>query len=253
MGWVFGTIATALAVLLVWGMFAPRSQWRVLRAWSVADPHDREPGRAVYGWIRLVSAIGVAGLAAVGVVGASTVMANRPQPPPPLSPLRVMWGAPAPQLLERVSSNLAEAPAGLVEVPILGYQRFDDGIPAYVLDLREFTMLGDPDPAGIAGSEPEEGTSAIGSSNVLVHVRGPVLCIPRAVVVVESETAVQVGVFYGAPDDPQGETVDHVASCPLDDPVTGSLLIPVQLSGPVLDRVVTDLEGEPIAHVPVPD
>ncbi len=253
MGWVFGTITAVLAVLLVWGMVEPRSQWRVLRAWSVADPHDREPGMAVYGWIRLASAVGVVGLAAVGVAGASTVIANQPQPPPPLSPLRIMWGSPPPQLLGRVSSNLGEAPAGLVEVPILGYQTFDDGIPAYVLDLREFTMLGDPDPAGIVGSEPEEGTSAIGSSNLLVHVRGPVLCIPRAVVVIESETAVEVGVFYGAPDDPGGGPVDHVASCPLDDPVTGSLLIPVQLSGPVRDRVVTDLEGEPIANVRVPD
>lgn len=253
MGWVFGTISVTLAVLLVWGMLAPRSQWRVLRAWSVADPHDHEPGGAVYGWLRLASAVGVVGLAIVGVVAAGTAVANLPKPPPPLSPLRIMWGSPTPQLLDRISVSLPVAPAGLVGIPILGYQDFDDGIPAYLLDLREFTMLGDPAPAGITGSEPDEGSSAIGSSNLLVHVRGPVLCIPRAIVVVESETAVEVGVFYGAPDDPEGEAVDHAASCSLDDPITGSLLIPVQLSGPVLDREVRDLEGEPVSHVRAPD
>jgi hypothetical protein len=252
-GWVFGTISVTLAVLLVWGLLAPRSQWRTLRAWSVADPHDHEPGGAVYGWLRLASAVGVVGLGVVGVVAAGTAVANMPKPPPPLSALQIMWGSPAPQLLDRVSANLAEPPADLVEIPILGYQDFDNGIPSYLLDLRKFTMLGDPDPAGMTGVEPEEGTSAIGASNLLVHVRGPVLCIPRAIVVIETETTVQVGVFYGAPDHPEGEAVDHVASCSPDDPVTGSLLIPVQLSGPVLDREVRDLTGEPIDYVRVPD
>lgn len=247
---VFGTIAATLGLLLLWGLLAPRGQWRVLRAWSVVDPHRDEPGGAAFGWLRLSAGLGVAGLAVVGIVGASTAVANRPEPPPPPTPLQLMWGSPAPQLLDRVSLNLGVAPGDLTEMPLLGYQTFDDGIPRYLLELSEFSLLGDPEPLGLEGTEPDKDSSAIGVSNLLVHVRGPLLCIPREIVVVETETTVQIGVFYGLPDDPAGAPVDHVASCRPDDPLTGSLLIPVQLSGPVLDRQVLDLAGEPIDEVP---
>jgi hypothetical protein len=253
MEWVFGTITVTLGVLLIWGLVAPRGQWRVLRAWSVADPRRDEPGGAVFGWIRLSAGIGVIGLAVVGIVGASSVVASLPKPPPPPTPVQIMWGSPAPHLLNRVSLNLGAAPAGLAEMPVLGYQSFDDGIPNYVLELRPYTLLGDPAPSGIEGAEPGKDTSAIGVSNLLVHVRGPLLCIPREIVVIETETTVQIGVYYGMPDDPAGAPIDHVASCSAEDPLTGSLLVPVQLSGPVLDREVQNLAGEALDDVPAPD
>ncbi|MDF1479470.1 hypothetical protein PYV02_10290 [Leifsonia sp. H3M29-4] len=252
MAWVFGTIAATLGVLLLWGLVAPRGQWRILRAWSVADPHRDEPGGAVFGWLRLSAGIGVVGLAVVGIVGATSVVSNMPKPPPPRTPLQLMWGSPAPHLLDRVSLNLGAPPEGLVEIPALGYQDFDDGIPSYLLELRGYTLLGDPEPLGLEGAEPEEGTSALGASNLLVHVRGPILCIPREIVVIETETTVQIGVYYGAPDDPAGAPVDHAASCRVDDPLTGSLLIPVQLTGPVGDREVQNLAAEPIDYVHAP-
>jgi hypothetical protein len=250
---VFGTIAVTLGVLLIWGLVAPRGQWRILRAWSVADPHRNEPGGAVFGWIRLSAAVGVIGLAVVGIVGASAVVASLPKPPRPPTPVQIMWGSPVPHLLNRVSLNLGAPPAGLAEMPVLGYQTLDDGIPNYVLELRPYTLLGDPEPPGIEGTEPEKDSSAIGVSNLLVHVRGPVLCIPREIVVIETETTVQIGVYYGVPNDPAGAPVDHVASCSPDDPLTGSLLIPVQLSGPVLDREIVDLAGEALDEVSAPD
>lgn len=248
MSWVFGAMAAVLGGLLVWGLLAPRSQWRVLRGWSVADPHASEPGGIAYALTRLISGIGVVALVVVGVLAAApAVVPPRSMPAPSL--VERLWGAPEPRLLNRVFISLAVPPDGLVEVPVLGYQTFDDGIPDYLLELRAFTLLGDAAPEGLIGAEPDEGTSALGSSNLLVHVRGPILCLPRAVVVVESDDAVQVAVYYGLPDAADGGPIDHVTGCAVDDPLTGSLLIPVQLSGPVLERRVIDLAGEPIGYV----
>jgi hypothetical protein len=73
------------------------------------------------------------------------------------------------------------------------------------------------------------------------------------VVVVETEETVQVAVYYGLPNSADGSPVDHIAGCDPADPLTGSLLIPVQLSGPVLDRTVIDLAGNEIPFVPTPE
>lgn len=251
---MFGIVAVTLGILLVWGLVSPRSQWRVLRSWAASDPHRNEPGGAAYGFLRLGSAVGVIGLAIVGVVGASSmVVANLPRDTPRVSPVEIMWGAPPPLLLNRVFVTVSTPPEGLVEMPVLGYQTFDEGIDAYLLDLRHYALLGDSDPAGLIGSDPEEGSSAIGSSNLLVNVRAPILCIPRAVLVVETEDTVQVAVYYGLPDSKDGSPVDSVAGCSPDDPLTGSLLIPVQLSGPVLERTVIDLAGDELRYVKTVD
>lgn len=250
MAWVFGTLTFTLALLFVWGLVSPRSQWRVLRGWSVSDTHRNEPGGATYGMLRLGSAVGVIGLATVAIVAVTSAVANLPDPPRAKPAVEQMWGDPAPQLVNRIPRNLPSPPVGLVEVPVLGYQTFDDGIPDYLLEMREFSLLGDAAPAGILGAEPEEGTSAIGSSNLLLHVRGPVLCIPRAVVVIETDTTVQVAVYFGLPDPlDEAAVVDHVAGCPADSHLTSSMLLPVQLSGPVLDRSVQALDGTELDYV----
>ncbi len=249
MGWVFGTIAVTLGILAVWGLLSPRSQWRVLHSWAAADPHRSEPGGAAYAFLRLGSALGVLGLGVVGVMAAVAAMQNLPDPPAPPSAVERMWGKPVPQLLNRVFLNTATPPEGLAEAPVLGYQTFDDGIDNYLLDIPRYTRLGDPEPPGLIGTDPVEGTSALGSSNLLLHVRAPILCIPRAVLVVETEESVQVAVYYGLPDDPAGAPIDHRAACAAGDPLTGSMLIPVQLSGPVLDRTVIDLAGNEIPFV----
>jgi L-aminopeptidase/D-esterase-like protein len=101
-------------------------------------------------------------------------------------------------------------------------------------------------------------SGGIGSASIVVHVRGPVLCIPKSAVVIETETTVQVGVYYGLPDPlpgPDGSVtpVDSVAGCPADAAVTGSVLVPLQLSAPVGDREVQSLDGTPIGRVQVVD
>jgi hypothetical protein len=247
-GLVFGTIAATLAVLLVWGLVSPRSQWRVLRSWSVDDVHRFEPGGTAIGLTRLASGVGLAALVAVGAVGASTIVAGLPKPARPPSAVEEMWGAPAPHLLNRVFTASGQARGDLLSVPILGFQTFDEGVPEYLIDVPHFALLGEEDVPGLIGAEPDFGTSAIGQSNLLVQVRGPILCIPRDVVVVETETTVQVGVFYGLPDAAAASS-DHLAGCRADDTLTASLLIPIQLSGPVLDRAVLDLAGTEVPYV----
>ena len=58
MGWFFSILAITLGIIFVWGVFAPRSQWRALSAWSVSDEHAHEPGGTAYGWRRFLSALG---------------------------------------------------------------------------------------------------------------------------------------------------------------------------------------------------
>jgi len=259
-GWVFGVIAASLGVFFLWGLVAPRSQWRVLSAWSVSNPYANEPGGASYGWRRLFSGLGVLGLGVVALLGATPgLLAALPQQELPVSPVRTMWGAPAPQLVNRSVYGSATAPAGLVQVPVLGYQDLDavGELPPYLLTLNLFTLLGDPTPSGYIGSAPAEGFSGVGPADLVVNVRGSVLCIPREAVVIETDTTVQIAIYYGLPDPEPvvGQDTppapDHVTGCPLDDPVTGSVLIPITLSAELGDRTVETLDSLEIRKVKV--
>lgn len=252
MGWFFGIVAVTLGLVLAWGLVSPRSQWRVLRAWSVADRHRDEPGGIAYGFVRLFSALGIAGLAAVGLVGASTIIGGPVRQAAPPTVAEQVWGSPAPLLLNRVTVGATEAPADLLSAPVLAYRTFDEGIDSYLLQAVPYSLLGDQDVPGLLGEVPEEGTSAIGASNLLINVRGPLLCIPRQAVVVETEQTVQVGVFYGLPDTADGTPADSLTSCTADAAVTGSLLVPLQLSGPVGDRTVIDLTGAEVPYARLP-
>lgn len=258
MSWVFGVVAVSLGIYFLWGLFAPRSQWRALSAWSVSDPHAHEPGGASYGWRRLLSAVGVLGLAAVGAISVTPgVLAALPQEAPLVSPVEVMWGKPLPQLVDRSVYGSTTVPGGLVEVPVLGYQDLDelDELPTYLLDMRHFSLLGDTSPSGLIGAYPGDGYSGVGPADFLVNVRGSVLCIPRSAVVIESETTVQVAIYYGLPDaEPAADGTpapapDHIAGCPADDPVTGSVLIPITLAAELGDRTVQTLTGDEVPKV----
>lgn len=252
MGWVFGILAATLGIVFLWGVLSPRSQWRALSAWSVADEHAHEPGGAAYGWRRLLSAIG---LLSVGAVVALAALAayTPPAPAQTLSHVRQMWGAPDPTVIDRIITALGAPPAGLVEVPISGYQAYDseDGLPDYLDGLKAYEYLGKLEVAGYVGSIPEVGFSGLDYADLVVHVSGPILCIPHQVVVVESETDVKIGVFYGRPDPADGSVPDNVAGCPLDSPLTGSVLIPLDLQSPVGDRLVEALDATELASVPL--
>lgn len=258
MNWVFGLVVVSLGIYFLWGFLAPRSQWRALSAWSVSDAHAHEPGGASYGWRRLLSAVGILGIAGVGIVAATPgVLAALPREPPLVSPVEVMWGAPAPQLVDRSVYGSTTVPDGLVEVPVLGYQNLDelDDLPLYLLEIRHFSLLGDEAPAGYIGSYPGDGFTGIGPADLVVNVRGSVLCIPRSAVVIETETTIQVAIYYGLPnpsplaDDTPAPAPDHLAGCPADDPNTGSVLIPITLISELGDRTVQTLTGDEVPKV----
>lgn len=250
--------------MLLWGLVAPRSQWRVLSAWSVSNPHAHEPSGASYGWRRLLSAVGVLGLLLVGALSAAPgVLAALPQTERVVSPLQQMWGTPTPQLVDRSVYGSSAPPAGLVEFPVLAYQDLDelDTLPQYLLDLKHFSLLGDESPRGYIGNTPAKGFSGVGPADLIVNVRGSVLCIPREAVVIETEATVQIAIYYGLPDPeptpgadedaPEPPAPDHVAGCPLDDPITGSVLIPITLTSVLGDRTVETVDGTEIRKVAV--
>ena len=253
MSWVFGPLAVTLGIVFLWGLFAPRSQWRTLSAWLVSNPNANEPGGATYAWRQFISGLGVAALVVVAGSTWFSAVANQPRPAPPPTAVEQMWGSPTPHLVDRAVYPLDAPPAGLVEEPLLGFQSFDDELPGYLRLLPTFSIIGDVAVPGYIGSVADAGFSAVGSANLVVNVRGPLLCIPRQAVVIESETTVQIAVYYGVPDPPAGPAPDHVAGCPLTGVVTSSVLIPIPLSAPIGDRVVQDLAGTPIPEVNVID
>jgi len=251
-GWVFGVLAVTLGIVLLWGAVSPRSQWRALSAWSVADEHAHEPGGAAYGWRRLLSAVGLLSVVAIGAVAAFSGY-TPPAQPRPVNHVEQMWGAPEPAVVDRNITPIATPPVGLVEVPIAGYQAFndEDGLPDYLDGLKSYEYLGKLEVPGYVGAIPDVGFSGVDFADLVVHVRGPILCIPRQVVVVESETDVAIAVYYGRPDAADGAAQDNVAGCPLDSPVTGSVLIPLDLQSPVGDRLVRGLDGTEFDSVPL--
>jgi hypothetical protein len=263
--WVFGVIAASLGVFFLWGLLAPRSQWHVLSAWSVTNAYAHEPGGASYGWRRLLSGVGVLGIGIVAVLGAApTLFAKLPQEERVLPQEQVMWGTPAPQMVDRAIYGSSTPPEGLVSVPVLGYQDLDelDELPDYLLALTPFSLLGDQTPDGYIGSAPAKGFSGVGPADLVVNVRGSVLCIPREAVVIETDTSVQIAIYYGLPDpvvDPKADpdvpppVPDSVAGCPLDDSVSGSVLIPITLGALLGDRTVETVDGTEIRKVDVPD
>jgi len=252
-GWIFGVLAATLGLVFLWGVFAPRSQWRALSAWSVSDENAHEPGGAAYGWRRLLCAIGALGVGAVVVVSASVGFAASQTSAPQPSRVDVMWGTPNPAIVDRILTPLNAPPGGLVEEPILGFQSYaeQDGLPVYLDGLKTFAYLGAIDFPGYIGSIPEVGFSALDSADLVIHVAGPVLCVPRQIVVIESDVDVKVAIYYGVPDRADGSVPDNTVACPADSTMTASVLIPIDLQSPLGDRVLTTLDGTVIESVPL--
>lgn len=252
MGWLFGFLAFSLGLVFLWGLLAPRGQWRALVGWSTADQHRHEPGGAAYGLRRLISALGLLGLAVVVGVSASSALARVPGAAPTHGPLTLMWGDPPPLVVNRIIPPDAAAPPGLTEIPISGYQAYENGdLPAYLSGLRDFELLGNNDPGGYVGTYPPIGNGALDFADVVLNVRGPILCIPRSVVVLQSDTEVRVGVFYGLPRAADGSEPDSLVGCPADATLTGSVLIPLDLGVALGERALLGLDGSPLSEVPV--
>ena len=250
--WVFGALAALLGGILLWGLVAPRSQWRVLVGWSARDPAAAEPGDSVHGVRRFICAFGLAGLAAVLGVQLWNGLATQPSAAAEPDPVERMWGSPPPRLVDRTVVPLAEPPAHLLAGPIPGYQAIEPGFaPHYLVDLPKFALLGDTAPLGLLGTYPGDGYTAYGVADLLVATQGPLLCVPRAAVVVETETEVQVGVYWGlAGDDAQ----DHLAACTIaEGDLLQTVLVPLGLASELGARSVVTVEGQPVGEVPVID
>lgn len=253
MGWVFSVIVGTLGVILLWGLVSPRTQWRALAGWSISDVHRNEPGGGSYGLRRLLSGIGLLGVVAVLTFTGMDSWVARPAPASALSSVEQRWGTPEPHLIDRVVTAQAAAPEGLTPVPVGSYENLDNGAPAYLFSLQAYSRLGDSAPAGIIGVFPGDGYTATGSAEMVVQASGPLMCIPRVATVIESETTVQIGLFYGLPDSADGAAVDHLAGCAADAPITESVLLPIELAAPLGERAVQSLDGTAIESVPLVD
>jgi len=244
--WPILAAVAVLGAVLVWGLIAPRSQWRVLFGWAARDPDASEPGDGVHGLRRAISALGLIGLLTVGGVQIAAAALDRPVAGPEPTALERVWGSPTPRLIDRVVVPIADAPEGFVLGELGGYQVLDRGYPPnYLAELPRFAMLGEPSPSGLVGSAPIEGFSGYGAGDILVAVEGSLACIPRFAVVIETEISVQLGVYWGLPG---ALEQSHAAACDLTAPLTQTVLVPVQLGGEVGDRLVVSMTGVPLSE-----
>ena len=163
-----------------------------------------------------------------------------------------MWGPVEPVVVDRVISPIGEPPAGYTEMPVLGYQDIpeDDRPGDYLRFLHPFELLGgNSEMPGLIGQDPGEGYSAMDTAELILNVRGPLLCVPRAAIIHETLDAVTVAVYYGLPDQPAGVAIDNAVSCPVDATVTTSVLLAVELKDPLGARQVVMLNGDAVPEV----
>jgi len=242
-----------LTILTLWGFAAPRSQWRVLTGWSNRDPSGDEPGAVIIGIHRLVAGIALVGLA----IGGASVVSGLVDPSGQASeraitdPVRLLWGTPDPTVVNRVFVPVTVAPAGLTREPAIRYQAVNAKTrsPGYLFSLGTYSRPLASPTDGYLGAKPAVGLSALDTADIVVQVRADRRCTPQQVLVVESNTAIVVAVYYGRP---VGESLDAKAlTAPCDPKASGdrssSVLIPIDLEGAVAKRAVVSLEGTPIS------
>lgn len=247
----WAVVIASVVLVFLWGLISPRSQWKVLAAWSYRNPQADEPSSLAFGVQRVISGLGVAFFAVVGVAGLGQYLATLPPPPPSLTALQKMWGvAPEPQVVNRVVGAQSSVPSGLVEVSVTGYQvvNNEEHRPRYLHLLQRFDP-GDIDRSGIVGVKPGKDFPALDSAELVVNVRTWIDCIPRHAVVIETDTAVQVGIYVGQPDRQDAIPLDH-QRCDRPALVQNSLLIPIDLGAELGDREVQALDGVRIPEVP---
>ncbi|MBO9578254.1 MAG: hypothetical protein J7480_05740 [Microbacteriaceae bacterium] len=248
--WILLGAAGLLGAILLWGLVSPRSQWRVLVGWSTRDPDGAEPGDGVHGVTRIISLVGLLGLLAVVGGQVWNALAQQPRSAPEATAMEEMWGSPVPELVDRVVNPVGVVPADLVPGPIVGYQTIERGwAPDYLVAVPRWSLLGEPVPEGLIGTYPGDGFNAYGASDVLVAAQGPLGCIPRVAVAAETETQLQIGVYWGRPG-PSAQ--DHLTPCAIaDGQLLQTVLLPMRLAAPVDERDVVTFEGAPVVPVAV--
>lgn len=240
----------SVVLVFLWGLISPRSQWKVLAAWSYRKPQADEPSAFAFAVHRVISALGIVFFGAVGANGLALYISELPPPAPPQSALQQMWGtAPKPQVVNRVVNPQSAVPTGLVEISVDGYQLVENETlrPRYLHLLEQFEPS-DLGRSGIVGVAPAEKFPALGSAELVVNVRTWGDCIPRKAVVIETETEIQIGFFAGMPNRQDDVPLDHL-SCARPAFVQNSLLVPINLGAPVEGRKVLTLDGDRIPLV----
>lgn len=241
-----------LTLLTLWGFVAPRSQWRVLTGWSHRDSSGDEPGAVIIGIHRLVAAIALTSLALGGasVVGGLIDASGRAGERTITDPVRLMWGTPDPSVVNRVFVPVTVPPPGLIREPVLRYQAVipKTRSPGYLFGLDKYSRPRPSATDGYIGAAPAVGLTALDSADIVVQVRADSRCTPQQVLVVESGTSIVIAAYFGRP---AGESLDAKAlAVPCTPQATGdkssSVLIPIDLAGPVAKRAVLSLEGKPI-------
>jgi hypothetical protein len=252
-------VSGSLGVLFLWGLLAPRSQWRVLVSWSYRDPHADEPTGSAYLLYRIVAAFGIATMVVSGVLAYRSVRDAEPVPPPPPTAAERMWGSPAPVVVNRVVHTITKPPKDLVSQPILGYQPVSGTTrqPLYLFSLPTFELADATTENGYIGSDPSPGLVALDTADLVVRVEGDPACFPHKAIVRESEDTVAIAIYYGRATPPadakSGDAADdEVAPC--NTRASGlnvSTLIPISLASPLGNRTVVTLEGDAIRSVAV--
>ena len=254
-----------LSTLTLWGLVAPRSQWRALTGWSTREGVGAEPTALLIGIHRLIAGVAVAALVVVGltvisgapVAGGTSAIGGTPGPsgqaraPKIIDPVRLLWGAPDPVVVNRVFVPVSTASPDLTRVAVLRYQSLSpkNRSPAYLFGLHTYARPKATTTDGYLGADPTIGFTALDTANIVVQVRADSRCVPQQVLVVTSDTAISLAVYYGRP---VGEPLDAKAlAAPCDQSAVGaastSVLIPIDLGSDLGGRAVLNFEGTPIS------
>lgn len=271
-------LVSGLAVVFLWGLVAPRSQWYAFVGWTRADPRATEPGSGAYAVARVLSLVGLIAMGSVladGVVSRMQFSERAALTKPEILAEKV-WGMPVPLVVDRVFLPSSGVPQDLVARPLSGYQLVmpGDRTPGYLFSIGRLRSSGVAAAPGFLGVQPLPGRTALDIADVVVHVSSDARCIPRRVVAVPAEGAIKIGVFFGEPDpaaasqppgsepagpkpagsQPAGSQPAAVSDCDPGSSLgnTRSYLIPIDFDSPLGATVLQGLDGTPIPLVPAP-
>ncbi len=249
---LLNVLLVSLGIVLLWGFLAPRSMWRAFSSWSYRDPHLNEPTGIGYGLYRVVSVIGIVTMVVSGVLVSKVQEGSQPPPPKPATTAELLWGSPEPVVVNRVIVPVNTAPAGLVNQPILGFQDMTGKTrqPSYLFSLAHFDIPEAIPANGYIGGKPNVGLVALDTAELVVRVSGDPQCFPHAAIVMQTDEAVAIAIYYGRAVPDSTHPPLNLSDCTV---MAGGLnvstLIPISLVEPLGDRTVQALDGSPIRRV----
>lgn len=247
-------LVVVLAILFLWGVLAPRSQWRLLVSWTYREPHTDAPSGWAFSLHRVIAAVGIAGLLAGGGMAWQRYLDALPEPPPPPNPIEQMWGDADTVIVNRVIRPVTSLPTGLVRVDPSAYHAMDGQRrqPTYLFGVAALEVPAGETAGGLVGAAPSPGLTALDLARVVVLATADAQCVPREVFLQEGASSVRVAVYYGRPDLPDGTPdPEGLDACVPGSSGARSVLIPLQLANPLGERLVTDLDGVPLRRAPI--